>query len=222
MHAQDRGRGRSADGQEARARVERAWGARTAHLLCILADAHASQPQPASPRPGMAAPTRFRRGDVGLVHPAASPSSGEGSEEDQVDAAPRCGARDSQPGRGQQAAAPSSRQPAPASRGVHGGRTRQLDLRQERRVAHLGPLHALAVAGDLDVCVGCLQVAPGGLSALQAGVGMQAEGWVARACCFGASSTKWMGFTKKGFLREWNTVPASSRGSIKPFVEWNA
>ena len=126
MHAQHRGRGRSGDGQEARARVERAWGARTAHLLSILADAHASQPQPASPRPGTAAPTRFRRGDVGLVHPAASPSSGEGSEEDQVDAAHRCGARDSQPGRGQQAAAPSSRQPAPASRGLHGGRSRQL------------------------------------------------------------------------------------------------
>ena len=87
MHAQDRGRGCSADGQEARARVERAWGARTAHLLCILADAHASQPQPASPRPETAAPTRFRRGDVVLVHPAASPSSGKDRGEVVVDEA---------------------------------------------------------------------------------------------------------------------------------------
>ena len=60
-----------------------------------------------------------------------------------------------------------------------------------------------------------------GAGAMQASVGMQAEGWVARACCFGASSTKWMGFTKKGFLHEGNTVPARSRVSIKPFVEWN-
>ena len=42
--------------------------------------------QPASPRPKTAAPTRHRRGDVHLLTPVASPSSGEGSEKGHVDA----------------------------------------------------------------------------------------------------------------------------------------
>ena len=126
LQAQISGYRCSAEGQEGRARVEGAWGARPARNLYLYANAYAMQLQPPSPRTSTAARTRRRRGDVRLTTPPASASSGEGSAEHHVHVVQRRDSRDSQRSHGQQAEAMSSRQPARASSGLPSGMSRHL------------------------------------------------------------------------------------------------
>ena len=122
LQAQIRGYRCSAEGQEGRARVEGAWGARPARNLYLYANAYAMQLQPLSPRTSTAARTRRRRGDVRLTTPPASASSGEGSADDHVHAANAATLEAASVAAASKAAAKSNRQPARASPGLCGGR----------------------------------------------------------------------------------------------------